>query len=409
MKKKQVFKQIFISLLLIQLLSLSFFAQKTNDNKSQNYLKYYSNSYDSARIKFLKKSKDLQKKYPASKIFQINVPSKVDNNLFVDVLYLPSLKEKDKLLILSSGVHGIEGHVGSAIQLMFIDKFVCDSLLNKTGVLFIHSINPYGYKYNRRFSENNVDLNRNSSTIDTLYNIVNDGYPKVNDFINPKKKVNTRSLGNLFFTPKAIIKILKASMPVLRQAILQGQYQFPDGLYYGGNNLEPQTVSLQPIISSICEPYKTIFEIDLHTGYGERGKLHFFPNPVDSITKEQIETIFEGEHIDWGDSDGFYTVTGDFVGFIGQINEEKTYIPMTFEYGTLNTQKTSGSLKSIHIMILENQGNHFGYKKERDRIKVENDILEMFFPSSNNWKTTIMKKTDQIYKTIIPKYINATF
>ncbi|NPA44489.1 MAG: DUF2817 domain-containing protein [Chlorobi bacterium] len=409
MEKNQIIKQFIYSLTIILLSVANVYAQKNNDNKKQNYLKYYSNSYDSARIKFIETSQILKKKYPASKMFQIKVPSKTDNNLFVDILYLPSLKEKNKLFILSSGVHGIEGHVGSAIQQMFIDRFICDSLLEETGVLLIHSVNPYGYKYDRRFSENNVDINRNSSIVDTLYNIVNEGYPKVNDFINPTKKVNTRSLGNIFFAPKAIMKILKASMPVLRQAILQGQYQYPDGLYYGGNKLEPQTASLIPILTSVCEPYKTVFEIDLHTGYGERGKLHFFPNPVDSVTQKKIETIFKEERIDWGDSDGFYTVTGDFVGFIWQINKNKTFIPMAFEYGTLNTQKTSGSLKSIHIMILENEGYHYGYKKERDRIKVKNDILEMYYPSSEEWRIKIMKKTEDVYKKILPIYFNNDF
>jgi len=385
-----------------------FFAQKTNEN-NQNYLNYYTNSYDSARIKFIKASSKLQKKYPASKTFHISVPSKIDNNLSVDVLYLPCLKEHDKLMILSSGVHGVEGYVGSAVQEMFIDKFVCDSLLEKTGLLFIHSVNPFGYKYNRRVSENNIDLNRNSSITDTLYAIVNDGYPKVYDFINPKKKVNTHSFSNIFFTPRAIFKILKASMPVLRQAILQGQYQFPEGLYFGGNKLEPQTVALKPIVKSICKSYKTVLEIDLHTGYGERGKLHFFPNPVDPVTKARIETIFSTYKIDWGDSNGFYTVTGDFVNFIGQLNKGKTYLPMTFEYGTMDSQTTSGSLKSIHIMILENQGNHFGYKKERYKIKVTNDILEMYYPYSKDWKNTIMQNSETVFKKIVPKFINATF
>lgn len=398
-----------LSFIIIAIFPLFLFAQKTNDKGNNNYLQYFSNSYDNARNNFISACSNLQKKYPKSKLLKVKVPSKVDSNLFVDVFYIPSLKKENKLLVLSSGVHGIEGHVGSAVQQMFLDKFICDTLLNKMGVLFIHAVNPYGFKYNRRFTENNVDINRNSSLSDTLYNIINDGYPKVYDFINPKKKVNTRSFSNIMFTPRAIIKILKASMPVLRQAILQGQYQYPEGLYYGGNKLEPQTESLTPIIQSICKPYKTVFEIDLHTGYGERGRLHFFPNPVDKKTKKDIENVFLGYQIDWGDSDGFYTITGDFVGLIGQINKNKTYIPMTFEYGTLNSQTTSGSLESIHRMILENQGNHYGYKKEKDKLKVKEDILEMFYPSSKEWKTKIMKRTYNVYKKVIKNYINETF
>ena len=134
---------------------------------------------------------------------------------------------------------------------------------------------------------------------------------------------------------------MKAGMPALRQAILQGQYQFPEGLYYGGNTYEPQIIALNPIIDSITEPYNLIFALDLHTGYGEKGRLHLFPNPVDPETKKRMETIFSGYRIDWGDSDDFYTVTGDFVGFISKLNSGKDFIPMAFGGRTLVVKNTS--------------------------------------------------------------------
>jgi len=208
------------------------------------------------------------------------------------------------------------------------------------------------------------------------------------------------------FNLRAVFKIIRASMPVLRQAVLQGQYQYPEGLYYGGSNFEPQIAALTTIINSICEPYKSVFAIDLHTGYGKKGKLHLFPNTVGDVAKKQLEDIFAGYEIDWSDSDDFYTVTGDFVDFMNILNKDKAFLPMTFEYGTMNSQTTKGSLKSIHIMILENQGNHYGYKKERDSLKVINDFVEMYNPSSAEWRAKIMKDTEDMFKTIIPRFID---
>jgi hypothetical protein len=374
-----------------------------------NYLDYYKTSYVESRHTFREYANEIHNTYPESKTFSITVPSKIDRDLTVDMLYIPCSTDKDKIMIISSGVHGVEGFVGSAVQNMFIDTFLNKELLSKTGLLMIHSVNPYGYKYQRRVSENNVDLNRNSTNDPVLYSTVNEGYPKVYDFINPKGKVNTRSLGNKMFKIRAVFKILKASMPVLRQAVLQGQYQFPEGLYYGGNGFEPQIKDLAPVIDSICEPYKTVFTLDLHTGYGETGKLHLFPNPVDEKTRKNMENIFAGYQIDWGDSDDFYTVTGDFVDFTGKLNNDKNFIPMTFEYGTMDSQTTGGSLKSIHIMILENQGNHYGYKKERDSLKVKHDILEMYFPSDNEWRIKIIKDTREILKVILPRFLETDY
>lgn len=369
-----------------------------------NYTQYFNPDYTTARHEFREKAKLINDRYPDSELFTVKVPSKIDDDLTVDLLYIPCQGEKQRILIISSGVHGVEGFVGNAVQMMFLDKFISDELLNNTGILFVHSVNPYGFKYLRRVSENNVDLNRNSSTHESLYSTVNEGYPKVYSFINPKGKVNTKSCKNRLFKVRAVFKIIRASMPVLRQAVLQGQYQFPEGLYFGGSNFEPQTVALVPVISSICEPYKIVFSMDLHTGYGEKGKLHLFPNSVEDAERKQLESIFSGYQIDWSDSDDFYTVTGDFVDFTGQLNKGKGFLPMSFEYGTLNSQTTKGSLKSIHIMILENQGKHHGYKKERDSLKVHKDFIEMYNPSSEEWRNKIMKDTEEMFKIILPRY-----
>jgi hypothetical protein len=377
----------------------------SQDNKGE----YFKNDYLNARKSFLEKSDEIAEKYPGAKILRIKVESAKDSDLSVDMLYIPCQGEKEKLMILSSGTHGVEGFTGSALQLMFMNKFINLEILNKTGILLVHSLNPYGFKYLRRVSENNVDLNRNSSADTLLYSTINTGYPKVYSFINPKGKVNTKSCKNRMFNVRAIFKIIRASMPVLRQAVLQGQYAYPEGLYFGGQKPEPQIAAITPIIDSICDPYKVIFVTDLHTGYGERGKLHLFPNPVDSLTKRRMENLFTGYSIDWGDSKDFYTVTGDFVGFVGNLNKEKVFIPMTFEYGTMNSQTTKGSLKSIKIMVLENQGNRFGYKKERDVLKIREDFMEMYNPSSQEWRTKVMNDTETIFTKIIPRFIETSF
>jgi len=371
---------------------------------TEDNLVYFNNSYEDARKDFRSKSDELLEKYNGTKRFQLPVQSKIDTDLTIDFCYIPGSENADKILILSSGVHGVEGYVGSAIQLFFMENYINNEFLNKTSILLIHSVNPYGFKYDRRVTENNVDINRNSAIDKKLYQIVNEGYPKVYDLINPKGEVETGSFENRFFFVNAIKEIAKKSMPVLRQAIVQGQYRFPDGLFYGGNDFEPQIKDLVQIIDTICDPYQTIFSIDLHTGYGERGKIHLFPNPVEDPIKKRMETIFEGYQIDWGDSDDFYTVTGDFIDYIGKINHDKTFIPMTFEYGTMNSQTTIGSIKSLHIMILENQGEQYGFLSDEDSQKVKNDFIKMYYPVSDAWKSHIIDETKILFDNSLKRF-----
>lgn len=371
----------------------------------KNNLIYFQNNYSECRNEFRKLSGELKQKYPNAEIGKFNVPSKKDNDLTIDYLYIPPQNKKTKILIMSSGVHGVEGFAGSAAQQMFMSEYIDKIDNTKTGILLLHGLNPYGFKYLRRVTENNVDLNRNSDVSLDLYKNKNKGYTKLNEFLNPTTKVNVGSFKNRFFFTRALFKIIGNGIATLRQAILQGQYEYEKGLYFGGKTFEPQIVTMQNFLKDKLKDYSTILEIDIHTGYGERGKLHLFPNPMkDKNEKNGVETIFKGYDIDWGDEEDFYTVTGDFSDFIGKIYPEKFYMPMTFEYGTLDSQTTSGSVKSIHNMILENQGFHYGYEEEDDQKEVAERFMEMYYPSSARWRSYTLEQTRKLFDTTIERY-----
>lgn len=365
------------------------------------WLRYYKETYEENRAEFLRKADSLGKVYPGCVPFNVKVPTATNAELFVDGLYIPALNGNRNLLILTSGVHGVEGFAGSAIQRMVIDKQINVKNLDQTGILLIHAVNPYGFNFIRRVSENNVDLNRNSDVTEDLFSTKNEGYTALYRFINPDKPVNLGSCQNRFFVLTAITKIIKASMPVLRQAVLQGQYEHPEGLYYGGNKFEPQLADLKPIMVKYAGQYGRIVQIDLHTGYGERGKMHLFPNPPKSPeVKNETLQLFPGYQIDWGDSKDFYVINGDFSALIGKILPQKMMVPMLLEYGTLNSQKTMGSLRSIHFTILENQGFHHGYKNKRSERKVKEWFREMYAPMSPVWRTQVMDQSEKLMNVL---------
>jgi hypothetical protein len=307
-------------------------------------------------------------------------------------------------MVISCGIHGIEGYAGSAIQRMIMDKYLSPENLENTGVLLIHAINPYGFNFGRRVTENNVDMNRNCDASPELFATRNDGYTKLYKFINPDQPANLGSFQNQLFVERAILKIVKATMPVLRQAVLQGQYTFPEGLYFGGKDFEPQVVALIPVLVKYASRYDRIITIDLHTGYGARGKMHLFPNPAKSPeVKTGTEMLYEGYQIDWGDSKDFYTITGDFSSLPGKLFPQKLVIPMTLEFGTMDSQKTMGSLRSIQNMILENQGFHHGYKNKRSERKIKGWVMEMYAPASAVWRTLVMQQSDALMKQVFEK------
>jgi hypothetical protein len=334
----------------------------------------------------------------------LKVSSSADGDLTIDLCYIPAL-EKSKLIIISCGIHGVEGFAGSAAQRMFMREILPKVDLENTGIFLIHGMNPFGFKYVRRVTENNVDLNRNCDVGKALFTGKNEGYSSLVEFLNPEKPVDMDSMGNQFFFVRAVIKILQKSMKNLRQSVLQGQYEFAKGIFFGGKNFEPQVILIKSALAGTISDYDAVFGIDLHTGWGARNKLHLFPNPVENQNVQGVmEKIFEGYQIDWGDTEDFYTVTGDFSDFIGKILPRKFYIPMTFEYGTMDSHTTMGSVKSLHNMIIENQGFHYGYETKEDEMEVKKRFREMYFPSSKEWRSEVIRQAREIFPVVIKRY-----
>ena len=74
--------------------------------------------------------------------------------LAIDIAVIGSLKS-GKVLLSSSGIHGVEGYPGSAIQLSIMDELSKQDSFDDHAVIFIHTVNPYGMAWWRRFNENN--------------------------------------------------------------------------------------------------------------------------------------------------------------------------------------------------------------------------------------------------------------
>ncbi len=397
---------IIVVLATVHIIYHSFSPDDKGVSMSAPNLVYFQESYDECRQSFLSEAHHWADQYEKAELFSINVPSQVDNNLYIDILYIPSPKDTSKLLVLSSGVHGVEGLTGSAVQLMFLKELLTPDVLEETGILIIHGINPYGFKYYRRATENNVDLNRGSEIDDSLFEIKNPGYSALNDMLNPQGKVSTGSLRNQFFYMITISKMLRESMGALRQAIVQGQYEYPEGIFFGGLDFEPQIDSLQRILPRYLSPYETIMEVDLHTGYGARRILHLFPNSIDDPEiKAKTEQIFEGQRIDWGDSEDFYTVSGGFADpFLKKVNPDALYLYMVFEWGTFDSQTTFGSIKSLQRIINENQGFLYGYKSGKHEQKIKEASLELYYPASEAWRSEVMNSGRDMLKLVLNTY-----
>src|SRR5688572_13023566 len=92
--------------------------------------------------------------------------------------------DASRILVTISSTHGVEGYCGSGCQVDWLASVGAAGLPGGTAVLFVHAINPYGFAWTRRVTEEGNDLNRNYVDHGKPYP-VNEGYLEIADFLVP--------------------------------------------------------------------------------------------------------------------------------------------------------------------------------------------------------------------------------
>lgn len=367
-----------------------------------NSQSYFRNTYAEAQIDFLGRAQALAKAKPTESLVSKESFQLPDGKNYEINYFFIGNKNIKNLIVIQSGTHGIEGHTGSGVQNFILDYLQLKKT-SKVNFLFIHGINPYGFTNNRRVNYKNVDLNRNFVIETADFKSENPGYSQINDFLNPSEVLEVGFFTKAGFIFSAVKLILKHSKDTLKRAILKGQYNHPKGLYYGGKDYEPEFYLVNKIWDKFTPEHDKILLIDIHTGYGEKNKLHLLANSSKSGDSEELKTIFNPYPIDFGDDKEFYQVKGDLTTYFHKkYSANKKVFALAFEYGTLDSQKLYGSMDSLYRMVSENKGFNNGYKTDSDKTSIEKLFSDMFYPKDFTWRDSVIAQT----KTTLDKALD---
>lgn len=367
-------------------------------------LEYFKNSYRDCRVGFQANAQRIAARYDFAVRGSVAVPGGTDTDLAMDYVYVPATKSKEKLLIITAGLHGIEGYAGSAVLELFFKEIFPAMSCDTTGVIVFHAVNPYGMKHFRRTTEDNIDLNRNCMNDPGLYNIKNRGYARLRGFLEPEGKASAGFIAGAAVTLKMIWYNLTMGKKDFMQAALSGQHEFPKGIFYGGKKPAPQIAEMTRILSSIMAKYRFAAHIDLHTGYGRRGYLHLFLTPLDDKKNRIMESLFPGRPIDWSSDKDFYQTHGDLNMFLYSLVPGLPVLPLTFEYGTLDSQTIPGGIRSLTTIILGTQGQSNGYAGDDDRRAIRAMEMEMYYPRSPAWRSEVIRQSREVFTAFLKRW-----
>lgn len=362
---------------------------------------YFAESYEESRAKFRGFLQQVQAMWPAAALEQHSVG--IEEDLTIEAIQALPLHKKKRLIIISTGLHGIEGYLGGASQHLFVSEFMQLLDPDNTGLLLVHSINPWGMKYRRRVNENNVDLNRNFIFEETLpAKKVNPAYDQAMKLLNPQKPLIIAE--NPFSCLSLINKILVMGPAVFREAVLYGQYRHPKGLYYGGSSFERSTEVFNELFTNAVSGFEQILFIDMHSGYGPRYQMTLVNSFHEKRDSDDLKKLFSYPQVAKTDPDEFYQMQGDMIDYFYQLikakSPEKSFYGTSFEFGTYGESFTA-VLRSLKTMINENRLFHHGSKNKRAARKVRENFEALFNPKEEQWREKALKDSRQAFAGIL--------
>ena len=306
---------------------------------SYAYSDSFYNSYEDIRAHLQELTDDLGVEISSHAI-------NADDDLYIDSFYLPSTGEKTNLVVLTTGVHGMEGYIGAVMLDVFFQEIYPTLDTADTGVLVVANVNPYGMKYFRRYNENNVDLNRNFILDWDSFNLSsNKEYPKVDTFLGPTGKIGNGFWHEVGFYLNLGKTAITDGAGTISDALLTGQYEYPQGVYYGGTGDEASTAYLKDVFSQCLDSsYANIVHIDIHSGYGPRYNMVIFNSVFETMTEAQSQAAFGYDHIIAYDSEAFYATTAEII--------RQNYLELYYPTETAWREKTVEDFKTAATGVL---------------------------------------------------------
>jgi len=343
---------------------------------------YFSADYFAARDAFR-----VRAAVAAQSAHNIAAPGPNGEALSIDSAYLGSPAPR-QLVVITSGIHGVEGYAGSALQQLWLAEFSAE-LPADIGVLLVHALNPYGFAHGRRANEHNVDLNRNA--LAAFPGPANPAYQSLNTWLNPPSEAPRFD----DFMWRALPLLLRHGRATLAQAIAAGQYKFPQGLFYGGREREP---SLSIFAGLLAAPrfagVRRVWHLDLHTGLGRYGRYQLLLNVPPATNEFAFLTSRFGAEIvksDHASCTTHYSAHGILPTLTRRVFPNKCALAATVEFGTF------GPATLLRLLRTENRVHHYGAQRSGDAARIHEQLRKALAPRDPAWRAAVIAGGRQLF------------
>lgn len=345
----------------------------------------------------------IQRRWPAATLQGKAVSE--DEDLQIQWIAADPTGTPQRLLILSTGLHGVEGFVGAAMRSLFIREFLDKLDPATTGLLLLNNLNPWGMKHQRRVNANNIDLNRNfMDDKGEFEKDFNPDYQLFDRILNPKRPLASPWWGTSRLIASVLVNSLRYGFKGLRGAALLGQNSNPQGLYYSGRNYQIETLFVRDLIEDSFSKYPEVTFLDMHTGYGPRYQMSIVNSPNESRDQTELREAFQYPLIIKADPEQFYSMKGDMIDWT--YRHQRSAAPQidfygaTFEFGVYG-DGIPNEIRSVRTMIFENQAVHQGTVSDQLAAWIKQELLGMYYPHEDDWREKALADCYQAFRGVL--------
>jgi Protein of unknown function (DUF2817) len=299
-------------------------------------------------------------------------------------------RDARRVVYAQSGTHGIEGFCGSGIQVGWLNHRLQQEMPADTALLLAHAINPYGFAWQRRVTEDNVDLNRNFIDHNGTYP-VNPGYEELHDAICPVEW--TASIRATSDATLASFARTHGAM-ALQAAISSGQYSHADGVFYGGRSATWSHRTLIKLLRDHAGHARKVAFIDLHTGLGPSGVGEIMNNhAIGEAAFDRVTQWYgpEATSTEAGSSSSA-PVSGDTTLGVLRALPKAEVTAITLEYGTLPLGDILDAVRA------DNWLHAHGDLGSRQGREIKAQIRAAFYPDSESWKRSVFERSVDVLR-----------
>jgi hypothetical protein len=309
-------------------------------------------------------------------------------DIFMDCAQLGATNAPYALIVIS-GTHGPEGYCGSGVQTGLLADGHAQEWAKSMRVILIHAHNAYGFAWDSRFNEDNIDLNRNY--LDSFEPPLPDNpdYTELAQWAAPQ----ARDASTMQAAQAALMGFAsERGFPALQAALTGGQYDHPKGVYYGGTAPSWSNMTLQALLKQACTGASKIVSIDMHTGLGPFGYGEILTEAAPGSAHYERQASIWGDEIK-STKDGS-SVSADLYGTMDSALV-KAFAPawsasIAIEFGTIDTM-------SVFLATQASSWLHcYGDPEGPDAPAIRAASRAAFYPETDEWKQMVWARSLEV-------------